>query len=76
MTSGRARPDAGRIVLNGDAREITESLTVASLVEQLGRGRKGTAVAVNGEVVPRSRWEDTEILDGDRVEVLAAVGGG
>jgi sulfur carrier protein len=63
-------------VLNGDDRELSESVTVASLVEQLGRGKRGTAVALNGEVVPRSVWDDTTISEGDRVEVLTAVGGG
>ncbi len=63
-------------VLNGDDRELSESVTVSSLVEQLGRGKRGIAVALNGEVVPRSDWDVTTISEGDRVEVLTAVGGG
>jgi sulfur carrier protein len=45
-------------------------------VEQLGAPATGTAVAVDLEVVPRGRWEQTTIPDGARVEVLTAVQGG
>ncbi len=41
-----------------------------------GRGRRGVAVAVNEEVVPRSAWDETPVRDGDRVEVLNAAQGG
>ncbi|PZS16264.1 MAG: thiamine biosynthesis protein ThiS [Acidimicrobiales bacterium] len=51
-------------------------VTVEVVVDGLGRGRSGMAVAVNGEVVPRSRWPATELADGDQVEVLTAVQGG
>jgi len=46
------------------------------MVDALGRGRKGVAVAVNEEIVPRSRWDATTLHDGDRVEVLTAAQGG
>ena len=38
--------------------------------------RRGVAVAVNGEVVPRSSWHETELSDGDEVEIVHAVQGG
>ena len=37
---------------------------------------RGVAVAVNGEVVPRSAWEARRVADGDRVEALTAMQGG
>jgi sulfur carrier protein len=37
---------------------------------------RGVAVALDGEVVTRSRWSDTELAEGARIEVVAAIGGG
>lgn len=66
------------IELNGEPVELAAPATVASAVEQAGadRDRGGLAVAVDGEVVPRSAWENTELREGQRVEVLGAIQGG
>ena len=64
------------IVLNGDATTVTPNATVGVMVDSLGKGRKGVAVAVNDEVVPRSRWDATALRDHDRVEILTASQGG
>jgi sulfur carrier protein len=65
------------IVLNGEPCPLDEqATTVAALVERLGAGTRGVAVAVNGEVVPRSRWADHLLRDGDRIEILRAAQGG
>ena len=68
-----------RVLVNGEARELPEALTVAELVADevpnLSGGR-GVAVAVNAEVVPRSAWERTRVGDGQRVEVVGAIQGG
>ena len=39
-------------------------------------GKRGVAVALNGQVVPRSGWESTELRDGDRLEIVEPVQGG
>jgi sulfur carrier protein len=64
------------IVLNGSSRAGTPSLVV--LLDELGLGldARGVAVAVDGEVVPRSRWAATALADGARVEVVDAIQGG
>lgn len=62
-----------RVNVNGGAHDVTEDATVADLV---GGGARGVAVAVNGEVVPRSRWSDTSLREGDRVEILEPQQGG
>ncbi|MBI5106455.1 MAG: sulfur carrier protein ThiS [Solirubrobacterales bacterium] len=64
------------VTVNGDARELAEGTTVEQLVEQLGGGDRGVAVAVDATVVPRGAWETTTIPDGAQVEVLVAVQGG
>jgi sulfur carrier protein len=68
------------VTLNGERREIADGATVAAVVALLssdaGAGGRGVAVALRGEVVPRGRWAETEVTDGDRVEVVAAIQGG
>lgn len=65
-----------RLVVNGVATTAPDGATVASLVGALGHDQRGIAVAVNDEVVPRSLWERTRLLEGDRVEILTVAQGG
>ena len=66
------------LVLNGQPRELPDGATVADAVTASGIPAlaRGVAVAVDREVVPRSRWDDTALADGQRIEVLEAVQGG
>lgn len=64
------------IWVNDQPREIEAGTTVAVLIDLLGTGRRGIAVAVGAEVVPRSAWERAKLATGDRVEILRAVQGG
>lgn len=67
-----------RLVLNGHDHELAPGATVATALAASGAapGGRGIAVAVDGEVVPRGEWEQTPLSEGQRVEVLQAVGGG
>jgi sulfur carrier protein len=66
-----------RIELNGRPVEIAREATVADAVRASGaEARRGVAVAVEGEVVPRSEWETTPLREGQQIEVLHAVQGG
>ena len=63
------------ITLNGENRELPAATSIADLIALLEvRGRY--AVEVNGEIVPRSSHGEHRLNDGDRVEVVAAIGGG
>lgn len=64
------------VFLNGEETLLSESLTLAELIEQLGYSGKRIAVEKNGEIVPKSRHEVTRIDSGDRLEIVVAVGGG
>lgn len=66
------------VSLNGERRDLPAGTTVDSAVAASGAPecRRGVAVAVDGEVVPRGAWASTELEDGQRVEVLQAVQGG
>jgi sulfur carrier protein len=65
-----------KLLVNGDRRDIAEGATVADLVNEMETPPAGVAVAVNGEVVPRAGWKEASLTEGDRVEVLSAIGGG
>ena len=64
------------IHLNGEARQVPEDLTLASLVEWLELPGDRIAVERNLEIVPRNQWSETMIGEGDRLEVVHFVGGG
>ncbi|MDQ6838279.1 MAG: sulfur carrier protein ThiS [Actinomycetota bacterium] len=64
------------VFVNGQPHEVRVGTTIAGLVEILGTGHRGVAVAVAAEVVARSSWDRVELAEGDRVEVLRAVQGG
>ena len=67
-----------RIELNGEPVEVETGAQVGDAVAETGADpdRRGVAVAVDGEVVPRSVWDATPLREGARVEVVAAVQGG
>ncbi|NUT47507.1 MAG: sulfur carrier protein ThiS [Saccharothrix sp.] len=62
--------------VNGLDRELADGSTVATVLALLDAPGKGVAVALDGEVVPRTAWGSTEVRDGAVVEVLTAVQGG
>ncbi len=64
------------IRVNGEIRRVQEGSAVADLLAELGAAGKRVAVERNGEIVPRSRYADTPLADGDRLEIVVAVGGG
>ena len=65
------------VTLNGERRELAEPATIESAVRAIGApDGRGVAVALDGEVVPRSEWATTAVSDGQQVEVLHAVQGG
>jgi sulfur carrier protein len=65
-----------RLSVNGQSRQLDSSVNVARLLESMQLVGKRVAVERNGEIVPRSRYGDTLLAEGDRVEVVVAVGGG
>jgi sulfur carrier protein len=65
-----------QVTVNGTSTDVDPALTVAALVATRGETTRRVAVALNGEVVPRSRWEATGLTDGDSIEVLAPTAGG
>ncbi len=65
-----------RVILNGEERELPGSITVAALLDLLELPAARVAVERNREVVPRSRFGEVAVIEGDRIEVVRFVGGG
>jgi sulfur carrier protein len=64
------------ITVNGERRQFDGPLNFAELVTRLDLAGKRVAVERNGEIVPRSRYAEERLADGDRLEIVVAVGGG
>ncbi len=65
-----------QLSVNGQARRLEPGANVVRLLEALELSGKRVAVEKNGEIVPRSRYADTALADGDALEIVVAVGGG
>ncbi|HKM36591.1 MAG TPA: sulfur carrier protein ThiS [Thiopseudomonas sp.] len=64
------------IQLNGEAYALSETLSVAGLIEHLQLAGRRVAVELNFEIVPRSQYETTLLKENDSVEIVHAIGGG
>ncbi len=65
-----------QISVNGQSQQVPPGISVSGLIEALALTGKRVAVECNGEIVPRSRHPETNLQDGDRLEIVVAVGGG
>jgi thiamine biosynthesis protein ThiS len=65
-----------QLFVNGEARDVAAATTIEVLVTLLGLDRRKLAVERNLEIVPRSAFAATALADGDRIEIVAFVGGG
>lgn len=65
-----------QILVNGEFIAVAENATLGVLVAQLQLSGQRLAVELNGEIVPRSRWPEVRLGQGDRAEIVRAIGGG
>ncbi len=68
-----------KLQINGEERDFSDSpapFTLAALVETLGMKSDRVAVELNRDIVPRDRWAETQLNQGDRLEIVHFVGGG
>jgi sulfur carrier protein len=66
-----------QITINGNPRTFDADInTVATLVEKLGLAGKRLAIERNGEIVPKSTFAEVSLKNGDKLEIVGAVGGG
>ena len=65
-----------RLTINGAERRFAPPVSVRALVGEMGMEGKRIAIERNGEIVPRSLHGEVRLHDGDRLEIVVAVGGG
>lgn len=64
------------LTINGETRTFDASMKVDALIQTLALQGKRVALERNGDIVPRSRFAEEWLADGDRIEIVVAVGGG
>lgn len=64
------------IIVNGQSREVADNCRVDDLIEEMGLSGKRIAVELNKEILPFDRFPDKSLQEGDRVEIVRAIGGG
>ncbi|NIP17359.1 MAG: sulfur carrier protein ThiS [Xanthomonadales bacterium] len=64
------------IYVNGKEESVEKDVSVTELLARYGLADRRVAVELNHEIVPRSRHADTRVNDGDRIEIVHAIGGG
>jgi thiamine biosynthesis protein ThiS len=68
--------DVIELTVNGETKSVNTGLSVAGLLEELQINGRKVAVERNLEIVPKSLYADTQLESGDRLEIVAFVGGG
>jgi thiamine biosynthesis protein ThiS len=64
-----------KITINGQEQTLAPT-TLALLIEQLGMKQDRVAVELNRDIVPRAKWTETDLAEGDQLEIVHFVGGG
>jgi thiamine biosynthesis protein ThiS len=64
------------IQVNGERRETPAGTTVTGLLSQLGLNAGRVAIERNLRILPKAKWEETQVAEGDRFEIVQFVGGG
>ena len=64
------------IQVNGESRETAEGTTVTALLSELGLNAGRVAIERNLCILPKAKWEETQVAEGDRFEIVQFVGGG
>ena len=64
-----------KLTINGQEQNLAPT-TLALLIEQLGMKQDRVAVELNRDIVPRTKWAETDLAEGDRLEIVHFVGGG
>src|SRR6185503_4687570 len=65
-----------RLTVNGEHRNASAGTTVAGLLQAMGIDPARVAVERNRDVVPRTTWAEAGLSDGDKIEIVAFIGGG
>ena len=65
-----------KIFINGDLKKFPRETNIVSVLESLNISSKHIAIEINESLIFRSDWQETNLKDGDKVEIVKAIGGG
>lgn len=65
-----------QVAINGENQTFNMEMSILDLLEQSGLTGKRVAVEINESIIPKSRHAETFISEGDKVEIIHAIGGG
>jgi sulfur carrier protein len=65
-----------QITINGQSRQLSTAITCEQLIADMALTGKRIAIERNGEIVPKGRYSEMQLADGDKLEIVVAVGGG
>jgi sulfur carrier protein len=65
-----------KLTINGEPRDFDSPLSLSALVQEMGMKQDRVAIERNRDIVPRAQWDDTQLTDGDQLEIVHFVGGG
>jgi thiamine biosynthesis protein ThiS len=68
--------EAIQIHVNGEIKQLEVGTSVRALLEHLGLNPGRVAIEYNLEILPKTKWEQTQVTAGDRLEIVQFVGGG
>lgn len=71
-----AANDSIQIQVNGEQKHFVLGTTVPQLLEQLGLNPARVAIEYNLRILPKAKWQETRVAEGDRFEIVQFVGGG
>jgi sulfur carrier protein len=64
------------IQVNGENRETSQGTTIRALLDQLGLNAGRVAIEYNLQILPKTKWDETQVNPGDRLEIVQFVAGG
>jgi thiamine biosynthesis protein ThiS len=64
------------VTINGEHREVPDGLNVTALLDLLGMRRDRVAIELNRDILPRAKWQETQVQSNDSFEIVHFVGGG
>lgn len=65
-----------KLIINGQERSFEVGINVSQLIEQLNIKSEKVAIERNLEIVPRANYSETQLSDGDKIEIVQFIGGG
>ena len=65
-----------KIFVNGDSKEVAFDSNIFSFLKSLKISTKHIAIEINESLIFRSNWEETTLKEGDKIEIVKAIGGG